>query len=184
MADLSKQFDVENIFSYCDDLVEVLGPKRDANNLTRCLDRSSAIQSSFTADFEDLQSSIRECQKKIDDCKQKTDEAKSNIIFKMCWIRSFLERKVEKQIDDLDQQRLLIEERRRNVKKLGLDGPKALSKLSFYASVTNIIPNLHSGSKISGQIIKRDKNVVEMFEIDPMNAGPYDACNKIWEMID
>uniref|UniRef100_M1D2S2 Uncharacterized protein n=2 Tax=Solanum tuberosum TaxID=4113 RepID=M1D2S2_SOLTU len=56
-------------------------------------------------------------------------------------------------------------------------------KLSLYASVTSIIPDLNDQSKISGHIVERDKKVVENFEFDSSNQTAFDTCNNIWKMI-
>ncbi|GAB4857370.1 hypothetical protein Ancab_015279 [Ancistrocladus abbreviatus] len=194
----SRNIDVEKLLSYCDDLAGVLRDKRDFNNLSQVLEHSTVIQSSSIADFNDVQSSIRDYQKKIDDCMQKTEGTKSNVVAdeelerlqkvhdeKLQRVRFLQEelRVVEEKINDLDEQRLSIEERNQSLKKLQQDDEKAQTKLSFYASVTNIIPDLGSQSKISGQIVQRDKQVVERFDIDPEKVDSYDMCNSIWKMI-
>ncbi|KAL8152349.1 hypothetical protein V2J09_010109 [Rumex salicifolius] len=149
MADVSKQFEIGNILSYCDDLVEVLRSNRDVNNLTRCLDHSSAVQSSFAADFEEFQSLIHlaDCQKKIDDCQQKTDEARSSVVpdEEIDSLRNVPDEEIcredshrgelryvftcastiEDKIDELDEQRLLIETRRQLLKILEAGAAKA-----------------------------------------------------------
>ncbi|GFP94177.1 hypothetical protein PHJA_001562200 [Phtheirospermum japonicum] len=56
-------------------------------------------------------------------------------------------------------------------------------KLSMYASVTNIIPNLDDLSKISGHIVTRDKKVVKKFEFDPSKVTGFETCNDVWKMI-
>ncbi|CAA2969910.1 Hypothetical predicted protein [Olea europaea subsp. europaea] len=86
-------------------------------------------------------------------------------------------------IDDLERQRDSIEERRKNLKKLEQDELRAQMKLSMFASVTNIIPNLDDPSKISGHIVDRDTKAVEKFEFDPTKLTAFETCNGIWKMI-
>ncbi|KAH9607534.1 hypothetical protein KSS87_017464 [Heliosperma pusillum] len=101
-------------------------------------------------------------------------------------------------IDELDEQRVAIEKQRQRLKKLEEEEEKAQRKLSFYASVTKIIPDLETKSKICGRIlvyvaallcpynyiVNRDKKVVEKFEFDPAKEDAFDICNKTWKMID
>ncbi|GMP85982.1 hypothetical protein CsSME_00038944 [Camellia sinensis var. sinensis] len=90
---------------------------------------------------------------------------------------------ITNEISDLENQRASVEERREILRKLEQDEMRAQMKLSMYASVTNIIPNLHENSKISGHIVKRDRKAVEKFEFDPSEATAFDTCNNIWNMI-
>ncbi|GMH25657.1 hypothetical protein Nepgr_027500 [Nepenthes gracilis] len=162
MGDAPRNFDLENLWSYCDDLVGVLRDKRDIRVLSQCLEYSNAIQSSSNSDFNDVQSSIRDFQKKIDDCKQKIEEAKSNVV------ADEELGQLQKQLDEeLQTEHLLLED----------------TKLSFYASVTNIIPDLDSKCNFSGQIVRRDKQVAQRFDFDPAKEDSYDICNSIWKMI-
>nr|KAJ0202050.1 hypothetical protein LSAT_V11C600338030 [Lactuca sativa] len=57
-------------------------------------------------------------------------------------------------------------------------------KLSMFACVTSILPDLNDQSKmISGHIVDKEKKVVEKFEFNPQEKSDFDACNTIWEMI-
>ncbi|KAH0683536.1 hypothetical protein KY290_022157 [Solanum tuberosum] len=56
------------------------------------------------------------------------------------------------EINDLDRQRDSIEEQRKLLKKIEQDQLRSEMKLSLYASVTSIIPDLDDQSKISGPI--------------------------------
>ncbi|CAK9319849.1 unnamed protein product [Citrullus colocynthis] len=69
------------------------------------------------------------------------------------------------------------------MKKLEQQGIWAQRKLSMYASVTDIIPNMDDQSKISGHIVDRNKRVVQEFEFDPTKMSSFDICNGIWNMI-
>ncbi|XP_034693043.1 kinetochore protein SPC24 homolog [Vitis riparia] len=199
MGDFSQSVDVEKLISYSDDLVECLRGKRDIDSLTQCLEHSSALQSSCDADFGEVQSLVQEYQKKIDACKQKTDEAKSDAATdaEINFLEKELEGELQREqmlreelrtiiyeINDLEHQRVSVEERNQIVKKLKQDDQQAESKLSMYASVTNIIPSLDDELKISGHIVERNKKVVEKFEFDPAKLSVFDTCNRIWKMID
>lgn len=199
MGDFSQSVDVEKLISYSDDLVECLRGKRDIDSLTQCLEHSSALQSSCDADFGEVQSLVQEYQKKIDACKQKTDEAKSDAATdaEINFLEKELEGELQREqmlreelrtiiyeINDLEHQRVSVEERNQIVMKLKQDDQRAESKLSMYASVTNIIPSLDDELKISGHIVERNKKVVEKFEFDPAKLSVFDACNRIWKMID
>lgn len=199
MGDFSQSVDVEKLISYSDDLVECLRGKRDIDSLTQCLEHSSALQSSCDADFGEVQSLVQEYQKKIDACKQKTDEAKSDAATdaEINFLEKELEGELQREqmlreelrtiiyeINDLEHQRVSVEERNQIVMKLKQDDQRAESKLSMYASVTNIIPSLDDELKISGHIVERNKKVVEKFEFDPAKLSVFDTCNRIWKMID
>ncbi|EEF35684.1 conserved hypothetical protein [Ricinus communis] len=56
-------------------------------------------------------------------------------------------------MNDLECQRTFVEEQRQTMKKIEQEELRAQRKLSMYASVTNIIPNLDNHSKISGRIL-------------------------------
>ncbi|KAJ9694038.1 hypothetical protein PVL29_009832 [Vitis rotundifolia] len=199
MGDFSRNVDVEKLISYSDDLIECLRSKRDIDSLTQCLEHSSALQSSCDADFSEVQSLVQEYQKKIDACKRKTDEAKSDAATdaEINFLEKELEGELQREqmlreelrtiiyeINDLEHQRVSVEERNQIVKKLKQDDQRAESKLSMYASVTNIIPSLDDELKISGHIVERNKKVVEKFEFDPAKLSVFDTCNRIWKMID
>ncbi|KAF5750789.1 hypothetical protein HS088_TW03G01129 [Tripterygium wilfordii] len=198
MGDLSRKIDVDKLISYSDDLVAVLKDERDMKTLTQCLEQSKSLQSSFFADFNEIQSSIEDYQRKIDACKEKTEKAKSEVAADSDFdlLQKELEEELQKErelmeelrvisneINDLEHQRVSFEERKQNIKKLEQDELRAQRKLSMYASVTNTIPNLNDDSKISGHIVDRDKRVVEKFEFDPTKMSGFDTCQTIWKVI-
>ncbi|CAO2820147.1 unnamed protein product [Amaranthus hypochondriacus] len=86
-------------------------------------------------------------------------------------------------INDLDNQQLSIEEHNQRLKKLKADLEKDEKILSFYASVTNILPGEENQSKISGYIVEHNKKPVEKFEFDLQQESSFDICNKTWKMI-
>ncbi|KAG6603567.1 Kinetochore protein SPC24-like protein, partial [Cucurbita argyrosperma subsp. sororia] len=90
---------------------------------------------------------------------------------------------ITSEINDLDRQRISVQERKQAMKKLEQQELRTQRKLSMYASVTDIIPNMDDQSKISGHIVDRNKRVVQEFEFDPTNISSFDICNGIWNMI-
>ncbi|XP_031284858.1 kinetochore protein SPC24 homolog [Pistacia vera] len=198
MGDMPRKIDVEKLISYSNDLVEVLKDKKDLNGLTQCLDHSKSLHSSCEADFNSVLNSIQDYEKKIEVCKQKTERAKSEVAAEaeVGHLQNELEEELEKErvlqeelraisneIKDLERQRIVIEEQKRACKKSEQGELRAQMKLSMYASVTNIIPNLDDQSKISGYIVDRDKNVIKKFKYDPAKQTTYDTCDNIWKTI-
>ncbi|KAA8517732.1 hypothetical protein F0562_015209 [Nyssa sinensis] len=198
MGDLSRKIDVEKLISFSDDLIEFLKNEKDINNLAQCLEQSKALQSHCDADYNDVQKLLQDYQTKIDACKQKENEAKSGAAgdAEIDLLQKELEEELQRErlhgeqlrvitdeINDLEHQRVSVEERRQILKKLEQEELRAQRKLSMYASVTNIIPNLDDQSKISGHIVERDKKVVEKFEFDPAKETAFDTCNSLWKMI-
>ncbi|XP_021744805.1 uncharacterized protein LOC110710773 [Chenopodium quinoa] len=198
MVDNSPQIDINQLLSYCDDLVGVLRDKRDFNLLTQCVQQSKSIQSSSDSDFNTTQIAISDYQDKIDDCKHKIEVARSEVVSneELERLQKELDEELKREkllredlrvivdkINELDHQRLLLEEKSQKLKKLEEEHEKEQRKLSFYASVTKIIPDLASPSKISGHIVDREKKTVEKFEFDPLQEDAFDICNKTWKMI-
>lgn len=192
------KIDLEKMFTFSDDLVEVLKDKRDVNNLNQCLRHSEAIQSHCDSDAQEVQRLLQDYQEKIDACKRKTEQAKSEVAagaeleHLQKELKEELERErelkeelraINEEITELDQKRISIEERKQALKKLEQDGLKEQRKLSMYASVTNLIPNLEDQSRISGHIVDKEKKIVEKFEFDPAKVSAFDACDSIWKMI-
>ncbi|KAH9736708.1 kinetochore protein SPC24-like [Citrus sinensis] len=190
MGESSTKIDVDKLISYSDDLVEVLKDRRDIDSLTRCLSQSESLESSCDADFNETLNAIRDYQERIDACKQKTERAKSDIAgeAEVDHLQIELEEELKKElianeINDLERERVAIEEQKQTLKKFKQDELKAEMKLSMYASVTNIIPNLDDQSKIAGYIVDRDKKVIDKFEYDPAKMAASDICHNIWKAI-
>ncbi|CAI9291704.1 unnamed protein product [Lactuca saligna] len=166
MTEISRKLDVEKLISYSDDLVQFLKNERDINDLKHSVEKSDTLRHRCRSDYAAVQSSLEDYQKKIDLCKQKTEAAKAE------------------EIKDLEEQRSSIEDRRKVLKKLKQDELKAQMKLSMFACVTSILPDLNDQSKmISGHIVDKEKKVVEKFEFNPQEKSDFDTCNTIWEMI-
>ncbi|KAK9193579.1 hypothetical protein WN944_004276 [Citrus x changshan-huyou] len=190
MGESSRKIDVDKLISYSDDLVEVLKDRRDIDSLTRCLSQSESLKSSCDADFNETLNAIRDYEERIDACKQKTERAKSDIAgeAEVDHLQIELEEELKKElianeINDLERERVAIEEQKQTLKKFKQDELKAEMKLSMYASVTNIIPNLDDQSKIAGYIVDRDKKVIDKFEYDPAKMAASDICHNIWKAI-
>ncbi|KAL2541454.1 hypothetical protein Adt_02432 [Abeliophyllum distichum] len=192
MGETSRNVDMEELMTYSNNLVQILKSDKDINAAKQFLHKSKALQSQCDKDFYQVQKSIQEYEKKIDACKQKAAAAKSEAAAdeELDLLQKELEDEQKEEhmlkndeIDDLERQRDSIEERRKNLKKLEQDELRAQMKLSMFASVTNIIPNLDDPSKISGHIVDRDKKVIENFEFDPTKLTAFDTCDSIWKMI-
>ncbi|RDX88221.1 hypothetical protein CR513_30217, partial [Mucuna pruriens] len=162
MAEPSRNFEVEKLISYSDDLVKVLQDPRDLNNLSHCLQHTLSLSSSCHSDLIEVRSFLQDYQKKIDGCKQKIEEARSDTATDADL--ELLQRELE---EELEKERSLKDE----------------MVLSMYASVTNIVPNLDEQSKISGYIVEKDKDAVEKFEYDTTKMTALDICNAIWKII-
>ncbi|XP_026439581.1 kinetochore protein SPC24 homolog [Papaver somniferum] len=199
MGETATKIGVSSLMSYCDDLVKVLQNKKDINNLMQCTDSVKLLRSSCDGDFSEVQNSLEVYQKKIDECQQRINDAKSEVVsdaeldslqkeYKEELNReSSLHEKlrvVSDKINDLEQQRVSIVEREQNLKKADKDEFREQRKLSMYASVTNIIPNMDIGTKISGHIVEREKRTVEMFEFETTDSSSsIEICNSLWKMI-
>ncbi|KAK9060939.1 hypothetical protein SSX86_018119 [Deinandra increscens subsp. villosa] len=79
MADNSRNFDVEKLVSYGDDLVQLLENEKEINYLKHCVDQLDRFRSRICSDHAGVQSSLEGYKKKIDMCKQKTEAIKAEI---------------------------------------------------------------------------------------------------------
>ncbi|XP_065854047.1 kinetochore protein SPC24 homolog [Euphorbia lathyris] len=198
MGGFSGKIDVDKLLSFSDDLVSVLKEKRDMNILNQSLHQFKALRLSCDAGYNDSRSLLEDYQKKIDECKQKAEKAKLEVSAddELDPLQKELEQEREKEfllmeelrvinseINDLERRRILVEEQKQSLKKHEQEELREQRKLSMYASVTTIIPNLDEYSKISGHIVDRNKRKVEKFEFDPTNMTTFDTCQSIWKMI-
>lgn len=189
---------ISKLISYSDDLVKVLKDERDINNLAQCLQHREALCSSCDSDFNELQNSLRDYQIKTDECKQKTEAAKSEVVADEELDRlqrefdvdaeiesSLMEelRVIGNEISDLERQRIDVQEKKRNLKRREQDEFREQRKLSMYASVTNIIPNLEDQSRDMGYIVDSNKKIVQKFEFDPTKTTAFQTCDSVWKMI-
>ena len=198
MVDGSRDVDVEKLISFSKDLVQFLKDDKDVGFLKQCLEQSNAVQLQCLSEYQTLRSSIQDYEAKINMCNQRIAEAQSEAAgdAEIDTLQKEREQKLQieqllreelrvitDEIDDLDHQRASIEEQRQSLKKLEQDQLRAEMKLSLYASVTSIIPDLYDQSKISGHIVERDNKVLENFELDPSKLTAFDTSNSIWKMI-
>lgn len=162
------------------------------------MEHDKALQSSCAADFNQVQFWLEDYRNKLAACKQKTEEAKSETAedAEIDSLQKELENNLQweqllreeisslvNEISDLEQQRVSIEEQKKNLKKLEKQELQAQRLLSMYASVTNIVPELDNPS-VSGHIVEKMKEVVHKFEFDSTKLSAFDACNNLWDMID
>ncbi|KAL7596280.1 hypothetical protein Lser_V15G31013 [Lactuca serriola] len=199
MTEISRKLDVEKLISYSDDLVQFLKNEKDINDLKHSVEKSDTLRHRCRSDYAAVQSTLEDYQKKIDLCKQKTEAAKAEVASdaEIHLLQKELDeelqretllqeelRSITNEIKDLEEQRSSIEDRRKVLKKLKQDELKAQMKLSMFACVTSILPDLNDQSKmISGHIVDKEKKVVEKFEFNPQEKSDFDTCNTIWEMI-
>ncbi|TYH89659.1 hypothetical protein ES332_D01G278400v1 [Gossypium tomentosum] len=198
MGESTRMIDVEKLISYSDDLVEVLKDKRDINSLTQCFQHFNDLRSHCNADSNEVHRLLREYEEKIEACKKKTEQAKLEVAdgAEMEYLQKEYQEELEKErglkeelravsneIIELERQRVSIEERKKNLRKYEQDKLKEQRKLSMYASITNIIPDLEDQSRISGHIVDRDKKVIKKFEFDTSKMTAFDACDSLWKMI-
>lgn len=190
--------DVDKLIAFSQDLGDFLRDKKDINQLKQCFDQSASFQSSIHSHFERVQGLIQDYEKKISSSMDKIDEVKSKVVSdeKLDLLQKELEaelqrdrllkeelRKLADELNDLEFQKSSIEERKQMQRRLKKDTLKEQRKLSMYASVTNIIPNLDNEFKVTGHIVDMNKKVVEKLEFDLTNVSEFELCNRIWEMI-
>ncbi|XP_077253819.1 kinetochore protein SPC24 homolog [Tasmannia lanceolata] len=199
MDSSTHRIDVQELDSYGDDLVKVLKNTRDINSLMQSLEGTKTLKSSCEADFFKAQNMLQDYQKKIKACNEKIEVARTEVIsdVELDHLQNELEeelqnerllreelRAVSDEIDDLEHQRVSAEERKRILKKVDKHELRQQKKLSMYASVTNIIPDLGNQTTISGQIVERNTKVVQKFEFEPTKTPPLEICDSLWKMMD
>ncbi|CAI0474798.1 unnamed protein product [Linum tenue] len=190
MAGLLGETDLVKLMSFSDDLVAVLKKQTSIDSLSQCLDESTALRTFSEAEFDEVHTQLQDYEKKIEECKQKTAKAKLEVCddAEIGLLQKELEAElneelINNQISGLERQRVSIDEQIQLRKKLDREELRAQKKLSMYASVTNIIPDLDNRSTISGHIVDRDKRMVEKFELDPTESTPFETCESIWKLI-
>ncbi|XP_004492485.1 kinetochore protein SPC24 homolog [Cicer arietinum] len=200
MAESSRNFDVNQLISFGNDLVKVFQDPndRDLNDLSQCLQHSHSISSNCNSDLDEARSLFQDYQNKIDSHKQKIEEARSETAAdaELELLQRELDEELEKErmlkeefraisneFNDLEQQRISVKEQKNNLLKIEQEKTRTRMLLSMYASVTNIVPNMDDQSKISGYIVEKEKNAVEKFEYDTSQMTSLDICNGIWKTI-
>ncbi|CAA7051041.1 unnamed protein product [Microthlaspi erraticum] len=176
MGNLSENFDIEDLMSYGDDLIELLNVKNGFDVVSQSFQHLEALNFASDEDFNQIQGSTQECKKKLDACKKKTEEANSDV-------SAGDEIELAEELKDLNTQRTSIDEQRQSTKRKVRDDLRAEKKLSMYASVTKIIPDVTDPSKISGYLVDREKRVIEKFQFETNKMTAYETCNSIWSII-
>ncbi|XP_050383144.1 kinetochore protein SPC24 homolog [Argentina anserina] len=198
MTGSSGAIDFHSLISYSDDLVRALKDQNDLNNLTHCIQTSHSLRSDTDSDLAEAQRLLRDYETKLEACKKKTEEVKSEAVAdeELELLQRELDEGVQLEhlileelrcigsdMDDLEHQRVAVVDKNKVLKKKKQDELKAQRKLSMYASVTNIIPNLDDQSRIMGYIVDRDTKKVQNFEIDAEKMTAYETCDSMWKMI-
>ncbi|KAK9167894.1 hypothetical protein Syun_000034 [Stephania yunnanensis] len=198
MGDVHLRDGNQKLISYSDDLVGVLKNARDLSNLSQYLEGADMLQLYSDQDALEVQNSVKDVQNNINECQRRIGEAKREVIpdADLDSLQKELEEQLQKEhllqeelrilsndINDLECQRVSVEERKKTLKKAQINELREQRKLSMYASVTNIIPNLDDPTEISGYIVERNKKVVTKFNFEQSNAFPDEICNKLWKMI-
>ncbi|KAJ8618890.1 hypothetical protein MRB53_015076 [Persea americana] len=168
MSDSSRKMDADRLLSFSDDLIQVLKNRKDINALMRSLDDAKKLRSSADAELSDLHDQLNSYQKRINACKQNIEEAETEVVADA----------------ELDRLQVSVEERKGTLMKAEKDEMRQQKKLSMYASVTNIIPDLVDKTRISGQIVDRDKKMVEKFDFDPTKTSAVEICSTLWKLMD
>ncbi|CAH8356448.1 unnamed protein product [Eruca vesicaria subsp. sativa] len=199
MGNLSGNFDIVDLMSYGDDLISLLNVKNGFEVVSQSFEDLKTLRLACDEDFNQIQRSIEDCKKKLVACKKKTEEAYSDVsvgdddIERLqreldqemeleCKLKDEL-RVVAEELKDLNAQRTDIDEQRKSIKRKERDELRAEKKLSMYASVTKVIPDVEDPSKISGYMVDREKKVIETFQFETSKMTSYETCNSIWSIV-
>ncbi|KAG2245838.1 hypothetical protein Bca52824_085466 [Brassica carinata] len=178
MGNLSESFDIKDLMSYGDDLISLLNAKNAFNVVSQSFEDLNALRLVCDEDFNQIQRSIQDCKKKLVACKKKTEEAYSDVSVGDDDVEL-----VADELKDLNAQWTSVDEQRQSIKRKERDDLRAEKKLSMYASVTKVIPDVEDPSKISGYMVDREKKVIEKFQFETNKMTAYETCNSIWRII-
>ncbi|CAA0381773.1 unnamed protein product [Arabidopsis thaliana] len=176
MGNASENFDIEDLMSYGDDLINLLNVKNGFDIISQSSEQFKALNFACHEDFNQIQGSIEDCKTKLYACKKKTEEAYSDIAAED-------EIELADELKDLNAQLSSIDEHKQSTKRKVRDDLRAEKKLSMYASVTNVIPDIDDPSKISGYMVDREKRLIEKFQFETNKMTAYETCNSIWSII-
>ncbi|CAH8259817.1 unnamed protein product [Arabidopsis lyrata] len=198
MGNASENFDIEDLMSYGDDLINLLDVRNGFDVISQSFEQFKALNFACDEDFNQIQCSIEDCKKKLDVCKKKTEEAYSDVaaedeierlqkeldeeMERECKLKDEL-RVVADELKELNAQLISIDEHKQSTMRKERDGLRAEKKLSMYASVTKVIPDIDGPSKISGYMVDREKRVIEKFQFETNKMTAYETCNSIWSII-
>ncbi|XP_020878640.1 uncharacterized protein LOC9306982 isoform X3 [Arabidopsis lyrata subsp. lyrata] len=188
MGDQLRNF--EMAISWGDELIHVLDDRKGFGVLVQTLEHLRAIQFSCDDDFSETHGSLQDLQKKLHVCKEKTDEANSEIADEEeierlqkeldeeleleCKLKDEL-RFIADELKDLNSQEAFFEEHILAIKRNKQEQLRTEKKLSMYASVTRVIPNIDDSLKTSGYMVDRDKRLMEKFEFDSDKSTAYET---------
>ncbi|XP_068650443.1 kinetochore protein SPC24 homolog [Aristolochia californica] len=195
MGEQVHAIDVQEVISYGDDLLKLLKSRKDIDGLTQSIQGAKLLLSSCNTDYSNVQNLLEENQRQVETCTQEISKARDesdlepvqrDLADKLLKEKILLEelRAVNDEIEDLEKQRVSVEERKEALKKAMKEELRLQKLLSMYASMTNLIPDLSDESKISGHIVDRDKKRIEKFEFDPLKASSSEICNTLWKAMD
>lgn len=198
MGNASENFDIEDLMSYGDDLINLLNGKNGFDIISQSSEQFKALNFACHEDFNQIQGSIEDCKTKLYACKKKTEEAYSDIAAEdeIERLQKELDEEMEREfklkdelrlvadeLKDLNAQLSSIDEHKQSTKRKVRDDLRAEKKLSMYASVTNVIPDIDDPSKISGYMVDREKRLIEKFQFETNKMTAYETCNSIWSII-
>ncbi|KAJ0244285.1 Kinetochore protein SPC24 [Hirschfeldia incana] len=199
MGNQSESFNIKDLMSYGDDLISLLNAKNGFEVVSQSFEDLKALSLACDEDFNQTHESIKDCKKKLVACKKKTEEAYSDVsvgdddverLQKELDEEMEVERKlkdelrvVADELKDLNAQWTSVDEQRQSIKRKERDDLRAEKKLSMYASVTKVIPDVEDPSKISGYMVDREKKVIEKFQFEANKMTAYETCNSIWSII-
>ncbi|XP_013650954.1 kinetochore protein SPC24 homolog, partial [Brassica napus] len=193
-------FDIQNLISFGDDLINLLNSKNGFDVVSQSFDHSEALHFACDEDLNRIQESIKDCKKKLEAYKKKADEAYSDVSARDDEIERLqreldedmeLERKINAErrvvadeLKDLKAQWASIDEKRQSLKRKERDDLRAEKKLSMYACVTKVIPeaDVNDPFKISGYMVDREKRV-EKFQLETNKMTAHESCNSMWSII-
>ncbi|XP_010486435.1 PREDICTED: uncharacterized protein LOC104764578 [Camelina sativa] len=199
MGIASENFDIEDLKSYGDDLISLLRVKNGFDEISQSSEQLKSLNFASDEDYTEIHGSIQDCKKKLDVCKKKTEEAYLDVsaaedeierlqkeldeeIELECKLKDEL-RVVADELNDLNAQLTSIAEHKNSTKRKARDNLRDEKKLSMYASVTQVIPDIDDPSKISGYMVDREKRVIEKFQFETNEMTAYETCNSIWSII-
>ncbi|EOA32905.1 hypothetical protein CARUB_v10016230mg [Capsella rubella] len=190
MGNGSENFDIEDLMSYGDDLINLLDVKNGFDVISQSFEQLKALNSACDEDFSEIHGSIHDCKKKLDVCKKKTEEAYSDVAAEdeIERLQKELDEEMElelvaDELNDLNAQLTSIDEHKQSTKRKERDDLRTVKKLSMYASVTKVIPDIDDPSKISGYMVDRETRVIEKFQFETNKMTAYETCNSIWSII-
>ncbi|CAN8260017.1 unnamed protein product [Cochlearia groenlandica] len=79
MRNLTENFDIEDLMSIGDDLLNLVSVGNGFEVLSQSFNHLKSLSIACDYDFNQIQGSIQDCKKKLDACKKKTEETYSHV---------------------------------------------------------------------------------------------------------